>query len=90
MGATSHEAGLELLEAMTAALAAVNDSQQASSTEERHKGGLLLWTSLHGLIQAFTEHPQIGWPAVDDLVVSIVALHTQRAPADIAAQLTAN
>lgn len=88
VSAPSHRGGVELLESMTVALTAVNDPQQESSADQHWRGGLLLWTSMHGLIDSYTEHKNISWPPIDDLVVGIVATHAKRPEPEVAAFLT--
>jgi hypothetical protein len=39
---------------------------------------------MHGAISAFTEHPNLAWPPIDDLIAGIVALHTSQPQGEIA------
>jgi AcrR family transcriptional regulator len=71
-----HEPGVELLEFMTAALAGVVDPEGCMAPEEHAEAGLLMWTSLHGLVAARAEHPKIDWPPWRDQAAAIVALHS--------------
>jgi AcrR family transcriptional regulator len=84
VSATSHHGGIELLDALTAALTAITDPGHHSPPAQRRQAGILLWTAMHGVISAFTEHPNLVWPPIDDLIVGIVALHTSRPQSVIA------
>lgn len=85
VAATSHHVGIELLETLTTALSAVlGDGQDERG---RQQGGILLWTAMHGLVSAFSDHTDMTWPPIDDLIVSMIALHTTRPPLDIVVAL---
>jgi AcrR family transcriptional regulator len=84
----SHSAGNALLAGMTQALAAAVDPAGARDRRTTWRGGLLLTTSLHGLIDAFTAHPGIDWPGLDDLVAGVVSAFTGAPVEDLTAFLT--
>ncbi|MEU6610426.1 TetR/AcrR family transcriptional regulator [Streptomyces shenzhenensis] len=71
----SHETGIGLLAVLTAALPDPLADGDDVKPDERQRAGLLLWTSLHGLVSARMEHPGIPWPPWREHVADIVALH---------------
>ncbi|WP_213815475.1 TetR/AcrR family transcriptional regulator [Glaciihabitans sp. dw_435] len=85
--ATSHRVGLELLEALTASLAATVADIGDESPDTIRQRGILLWTSMHGLVSAYCEHPGVVWPRISDLIIGTVALHSSRPLPDIAHSL---
>ncbi|MFI1753325.1 TetR/AcrR family transcriptional regulator [Streptomyces sp. NPDC020571] len=79
---SAHGAGAEPLEAVVASLAAVTGGE--ATAERRWQAGLLLWTSLHGLVSLYNDHGNLPWPPLDDLLTDLISLHTARPAADIA------
>lgn len=85
---SAHGAGAELLDSIISSLASVTGSGGASPDQKRSwQAGLLLWTSMHGLISVYIDHGDIPWPPLDDLIVDLLSLHTGRPEAQIAALL---
>jgi AcrR family transcriptional regulator len=78
MSGTTHDRGKELLVLLTGALADATGSERAADIERQEAAGILLWTSLHGLVEARAEHPGIRWPAWSEQVITLVALHASR------------
>jgi len=85
---SAHGAGAELLDSIISSLASVTGSEGATPDQKRSwQAGLLLWTSMHGLISVYNDHGDIPWPPLDDLIVDLLSLHTGRPEAQIAALL---
>ncbi|WP_335983811.1 TetR/AcrR family transcriptional regulator [Streptomyces sp. CA2R106] len=85
---SEHGAGAEMLGAVIDALAAAAAPDRVRATQEqRWQAGLLLWTAMHGLISLYNDHGTIPWPPLDDLITELLALHTGRPEAEIAAAL---
>jgi AcrR family transcriptional regulator len=78
-------AGEELLQTVSASLAAAAQLEP----ESEPVAALMLWTALHGLVSLYNEHGQIDWPPLNDLIISVLHLHTGRAVVEIEAALTA-
>ncbi|MFC9429615.1 TetR/AcrR family transcriptional regulator [Streptomyces sp. NPDC056987] len=87
VAAPVHHAGMELLDSMTDALAAAVDRGHAP-VRDPASAGLLLWTAMHGLVTAYTEHPNVPWPPLSDLVVRLVALHADVADIEVQGSIT--
>ncbi|MET7323576.1 TetR/AcrR family transcriptional regulator [Streptomyces sp. NPDC005549] len=79
---SAHGAGAEPLEAVVVSLAGVTGGE--ATAERRWQAGLLLWTSLHGLVGLYNDHGNLPWPPLDDLLTDLISLHTARPAADIA------
>lgn len=85
----AHGAGAELLDSIISTLAAVTGPERPRSDEKRQwQAGLMLWTSMHGLISVYNDHGNIPWPPLDDLIAELLSLHTGRPEAEIAALLS--
>lgn len=82
-------AGEELLDALVRALAAASTQKgtpQESTpppADEQWQAALILWTGMHGLVALYNSHGNLPWPALDDLLARLLALHTGRATAEI-------
>ncbi|MFH9353119.1 TetR/AcrR family transcriptional regulator [Kitasatospora sp. NPDC017646] len=86
----AHGAGEELLGSVVAALAGARQDPQEHrdrrGPEQEWQAGLLLWTSLHGLVALYNAHGNMPWPDLTDLIAQTLALHTGR-PVDQIAEL---
>ncbi|WP_235215266.1 TetR/AcrR family transcriptional regulator [Phaeacidiphilus oryzae] len=83
-----HGEGAELLDAVITSLARVNGERgRQGSEEQRWRDGLMLWTAMHGLVGLYNDHGDLPWPPLDDLLAQLLALHTGRPAAEIAALL---
>jgi AcrR family transcriptional regulator len=83
----AHRSGTELLRGLTAALAAATDPDNALSDAVHSRAGLLLWTAMHGLVNARAEHPNLPWPPDDLTMADLLALHTHLPAGQISALL---
>jgi AcrR family transcriptional regulator len=80
----AHDAGEELLNALARTLAAARrPGGEPTTAEEQWRAGLILWTGLHGLVSLYNSHGNLPWPALDDLLAHLLALHADRAVTEI-------
>ncbi len=67
-------AGIRLLDGLIADLRDTREDPGGRDEEHRRRG-LLLWAGLHGVISLHNDRPDIGWPNLDGLLTSVIALH---------------
>jgi AcrR family transcriptional regulator len=70
-------AGQELLDGLTDALASATVTDPLSD-QQRWRNGLLLWTGLHGIVSLANDKAGMPWPPIDTLVIDLITLHTRQ------------
>jgi len=85
---SAHDPGADLLDTLVEALDAASTSPQAD-TGQRWSSGVLLWTSLHGLISVYNDHGNLPWPPLTAMLADLIALHSHQPAAVVAAALPA-
>lgn len=95
----AHGAGEELLDALVTSLAGARlpaDPTTATDpsgppalpmTSAHWQAGLVLWTSLHGLISLYNAHGDLPWPPLPDLLADLITLHTGRHDTEVKGRL---